>query len=60
MNEDAARRLGEAKRVARRAGVYLAAPGSLVIVFLIGLAIIPAAIPRGVTSPLGPDPHAIG
>jgi hypothetical protein len=60
MNEDAARRLAEAKRVARRAGVYLAAPGSLVLVFLIGVAIIPAAVPRGVTSTLTPNPHAIG
>jgi sortase (surface protein transpeptidase) len=60
MNEDTARRLAEAKRGARRAGVYLAAPASLVIVFLIGVAIIPAAVPHGVTSSLSPNPHAIG
>ena len=61
MNEDLARRFGEVKRVARRVGVYLAAPGSLLIVFLVGVALIglPNA-PRGVTWSVGPLVRPIG
>lgn len=61
MNEDAARRLGEVMRVARRVGVYLAAPGSMLIVFLVGVALIGLPlVPRGVTWSTGPLVRPIG
>jgi len=47
--------------VVRRLGFYLGAPGTLVLVFLIGLAVLPAAVtPRAVMSSLGPTLHPIG
>jgi hypothetical protein len=48
-------------RIARRVGIYLAAPGALVIVVLVGLAIVGVAhLPHGVTSPVGPLVSPIG
>jgi hypothetical protein len=61
MNEGVARRLGEVMRVARRVGIYLAAPGSLVIVFLVGVALVGVPLlPNGVTWPTGPAVRPIG
>ena len=58
---DAARRWGDIRRVARRVGVYLAAPGSLVIVVLVGVAIVGISHnPRGVTWPVGPMVRPVG
>lgn len=47
--------------VARRWGLWLAAPGAIALVSVIGLALTgTSSLPRGVTSSLFPDPHSIG
>jgi hypothetical protein len=51
---------GEMSWAARRAGIYLAAPGAMMLVFLIGVLVVPSAHPRTVTWPTGPSLHAIG
>jgi hypothetical protein len=58
---DAAERWGETLRVARRIGIYLAAPGAIMLVFLLGVALLPnAGMPKSVTSLIGPILHPIG
>ena len=57
----ARQRLRQAVPIARRAALYLAAPGVLLLIFLIGLALTPpAGLPRAVTSPTGPELRPIG
>jgi sortase (surface protein transpeptidase) len=47
--------------IGRRAGAYLAAPGAMLLVFLIGVAFTPSGtLPQGVTWERGPLPRAIG
>lgn len=58
---DAAERWGETLRVARRIGIYLAAPGAIMLVFLLGVALLPnAGMPKSVTSLIGPILRPIG
>lgn len=58
---DAAHRWGETIRVARRIGIYLAAPGAMMLVFLLGVALLPNAhMPKSVTSLIGPILRPIG
>jgi hypothetical protein len=58
---NAVRQWIETIRVARRVGIYLAAPGSLVIVFLVGVALVGVPpSPRGVTWSPGPLVRPIG
>ena len=58
---DALRESVDVKWLARRALVYLAAPGAIVLVVLIGMMFSSTShLPRGVTSTLGPTYRAIG
>jgi len=56
-----ARRWGETMWVARRIGIYLAAPGAMMLVFVLGVAFLPGVhMPKSVTSFFGPILHPIG
>ena len=61
MREEAEALLARAAWAKRRLVPYVAAPGAMLVVFLIGLLLVHAySVPRGVTSSLGPKLEPIG
>lgn len=60
MSDAPAEASGRAEWVKRRLVPYIAAPGAVLLVIIIGLVITWSPMPRGVTSPLGPKLEPIG
>ncbi|HUS22436.1 MAG TPA: class F sortase [Aeromicrobium sp.] len=61
MGADSGHESVDLRWLARRAGLYLAAPGAMALTVLIGMTFSSTSnLPQGVTSTITPHPHAIG